>query len=188
VNCYTCDNSAENACKRCANPYCAEHGDAQYCANCLQPASALPSFNLYRGSLLALLIGTALAVFLLVRPPGATEGGPVTVGGAVATPTVEATPGATEAPHETPATTPAVTATPAPERTPTPAPTETPEPPAPFLEHVVQEGDSLFGIAQQYLPPGDDLGAFVQAIANLNGLDPDGPLSVGQTILLPNPQ
>jgi LysM repeat protein len=188
VNCYACDNSAENACKRCANPYCAEHGDAQYCANCLQPASALPSFNLYRGSLLALLIGTALAVFLLVRPPGATEGGPVSVGGTVATPTAEATPGATEAPHETPATTPAVTATHAPETTPTPAATETPEPP-PFREHTVQEGDSLFSIAEQYLPPGDDLAQFVQAIANLNGLDVDNPvLSPGQTILLPNPQ
>jgi hypothetical protein len=67
VNCYACDQAAINACKRCAKPYCDDHGNAQYCADCLKPASALPSFNLYRGALLAMLVGTALAVVLLIR-------------------------------------------------------------------------------------------------------------------------
>ncbi|HXK34822.1 MAG TPA: hypothetical protein VNM91_12510, partial [Dehalococcoidia bacterium] len=77
MNCYACDGTATNACKRCAKPYCDDHGNATYCAECLQPASALPSFNLYRGALLVMLVGSAVAVFLLVRPPGETTSAPV---------------------------------------------------------------------------------------------------------------
>src|SRR4029078_1931865 len=88
VNCYNCEQPATNACKRCAKPYCEDHGNAAYCAACLQPASAMPSFNLYRGALLAMLVGTALPVFLLVRPPGESgDAAPVVVNNARATPT-----------------------------------------------------------------------------------------------------
>src|SRR5204863_3284043 len=88
MDCYSCEQTAINACKRCAKPYCGDHGNAVYCSQCLEPASALPSFNLYRGALLVMLVGTALAVVLILRPPGETKGAvPVVVGKAAPTPT-----------------------------------------------------------------------------------------------------
>ncbi len=61
--------------------------------------------------------------------------------------------------------------------------------PSPFGEHVVVEGDTLLGIAQANLAPGDDVVQFARAIANLNGLDYDNPnLRIGQTLLLPRPR
>ncbi|HZP56453.1 MAG TPA: LysM peptidoglycan-binding domain-containing protein [Dehalococcoidia bacterium] len=189
MDCYSCDQAAVNACKRCGKPYCEDHGNAQYCADCLRPASALPSFNLYRGSLLVMLIGTALAVMLLVRPPGETKGAqPVIVARTTPTPTTSgapptvaaATPQATGTPSgsETPGTETVTAAA----GTPTVAATA-----SPFDEYIVQEGDNLFSIAQAQLPPGDDLTAYVNAIATLNNLgDPEtAVLSIGQKLLLP---
>jgi LysM repeat protein len=199
MDCYTCDQPAINACKRCAKPYCDGHGNAVYCSECLQPSSALPSFNLYRGALLVMLIGTALAVVLILRPPGESKSAsPVIVGKsgltpaatsgapsatvAVKTPDASATPAETETPGtETP-----TTGTPTPGSTPGATPSGTV---SPFNEYVVQSGDNLLSIAQQFLAPGDNLRAFATAIANLNGLDPVDPLlRVGQKLLLPKPQ
>jgi hypothetical protein len=179
VNCYACDTAAINACKRCERSYCGDHGNEQYCAECLKPASAMPSFNLYRGALLTMLVGTALAVFLILRPPGETTGSStVVVGRSTATPTADrGTPEPTIR-AETPVTTPSATgdtATPA-----VPAATE-----SPFDSYVVEEGDTLFTIAEQFVPPGDDLTAYLNAIATLNRLDPEAILAIGQTILLP---
>src|SRR3990170_3751945 len=67
--CSFCTAPATSQCRRCAKLYCDAHGDATLCDACLDPASAVPSAAIYRGSLLALLIGTALAIWLLVRPP-----------------------------------------------------------------------------------------------------------------------
>lgn len=195
MNCYSCDATAVNACKRCARPYCDDHGNASYCAECLQPASALPSFNLYRGALLVMLVGTALAVVLILRPPGETKGAaPVVIGRSLPTPTVAG--GSSQAtvpartPDETGTAAASATGTPA---TGTPASGTTTVTPAgtasPFNEYVVQSGDNLFSIAQQFLAPGDDLKAFSIAIANLNGLDPVDPLlHIGQKLLLPKPR
>jgi LysM repeat protein len=185
VNCYSCDKSAVNACKRCAKPYCDDHGNASYCAGCLQPSSALPSFNLYRGALLVMLVGTAVAVFLLVRPPGETKGAPpVVVGKTTATPASGA-PQPTE-PVQTPQSTVSespASETPATSETPTPAVTE-----SPFGEYAVVAGDTLFDIANANLPPGDDPVSFAKAIATLNGLDYDAPvLPIGKKLLLPKP-
>jgi len=179
MDCYACEQPAVVACKRCAKPYCEDHGNEQYCSECLHPASALPSFNLYRGALLTMLVGTALAVFLLVRPPGETKGAvPVVVGRSTPTPTAE---GGGDAGTRA-AGTPAVTSTPA--RTATPEASPTPS----FVAYIVQEGDSLFSIAEANLPAGDELTAYVEAIANLNNIDVDNPvLTVGDTILLPPP-
>jgi hypothetical protein len=176
--CYACEQPAAIACKRCAKPYCEDHGNQQYCSDCLHPASALPSFNLYRGALLTMLVGTALAVFLLVRPPGDTKGAvPVVVGASSPTATPEG--GSDETP-DTSVQTPRPTSTPS---TPTPAPSPTA---SPFVEYVVQDGDSLFSIAEANVPAGDDLTAYVEAIANLNDIDVNDPvLTVGETILLP---
>lgn len=189
-----------NACKRCAKPYCEDHGNAAYCAACLQPASALPSFNLYRGALLVMLIGTAVAVFLLVRPPGESNSSPpVVVGKTTATP-ASGTPPPTVAARtpqstvESTSTTPGATGTPdgsetavsTPDRTRTPSASGTA---SPFGQHVIEAGDTLFDIAKANLPPGDDPVSFAKAIANLNGLDYDAPiLTIGKTLLLPKPR
>lgn len=194
MNCYNCERPATNACKRCAKPYCEDHGNAAYCAACLQPASAMPSFNLYRGALLAMLIGTALAVFLILRPPGESgDAAPVVVNNARATPTAARGGDATVA-AETPSSgtppqdaTPPVTTTGTPtaatNRTPVTTPTE-----SPFGEYTVQSGDTLYGIALANISPGDDIDAFARAIAALNSIDFNNPnLPIGKTILLPKP-
>jgi len=205
VDCYSCDQPAINACKRCAKPYCEDHGNAAYCADCLRPSSALPSFNLYRGALLTLLVGTAIAVYLILRPPGESNSSPpVVVGKSTPTataasgtpqPTVAAqtpevtpgeasgTPGGGSATPGTPSTGTPATGTAA-AGTPAPAGTE-----SPFLIHVVVEGDTLFGIAQANLPPGDNVTSYARAIANLNGIDFENPnLRIGQSLALPRPK
>ncbi len=218
MDCYSCEEPAINACKRCAKPYCEDHGNASYCADCLKPASAMPSFNLYRGALLVMLVGTALAVFLLLRPPGETKGAPpVVVGNRGPTPTASggkteptvaaATPGASATAAAAAASSTAGGGTPgagetgtaSAGETGTPAASTTGTPPAsgtatasgteqPFIEYTAQDGDSLFGIAQQYVPVGDDIIAFMHAIATLNGWDYDNPnIQVGQIVLLPKP-
>ena len=193
MNCYACDSAAVNACKRCAKPYCDEHGNAANCADCLRPASALPSFNLYRGALLAMLVGTAVAVVLIVKPPGESSGSPSVVGsGLTPTPTPSrddetastVAPETPEADETAAALAGSPTTAPAPAGTPTP-PLPTPQPAV--IEYVVQEGDSLFSIAEVYLPAGGDLATFVASIASLNGIDQDAVLNTGQVIRIPNP-
>jgi LysM repeat protein len=175
VDCYTCEQHAINACKRCAKPYCEDHGNAQYCAECLRPESALPSFNLYRAALLTMLAGTALAVFLIVRPPGDSSGASQVLVGSTA-PTQQ--PARDRSPTVA-AETPVVTRTPRP----TAEPTE-----SPFNEYIIESGDTLYDIAEANLAPGDDLDAFARAIASLNGLNFDTPiLTPGDTLLLPKP-
>ena len=182
MNCYACEHAAVNACRRCAKPYCDDHGNAQYCAECLKPASALPSFNLYRGALLALLVGTGVAIVLLVRPPGETKGAsPVVVGRTAPSPTASGRTAEATIAAETPETTPSpdnTTATPVANVTATP--TE-----APYDVYFVQSGDNLFSIAEKFLPPGDDLKKYTDAVVALNGLSSDQVLSVGQKLLLP---
>jgi hypothetical protein len=178
VDCYSCGEPAINACRRCTKAYCDAHGNAQYCAECLAPASALPSFNLYRGALMVMLLGTVVAVYLLVRPPGETRGAsPVVVGRSSPTATPDGGEGdATVAPQ-----TPRATSTPA--RTPSPTVTE-----SPFIEYVVQEGDSLFGIAEANLPADATVTEYAQAIATLNGFSVEDPiLVIGNVLLLPKP-
>ena len=179
MDCFSCANPSINTCKRCAKAYCEDHGNAQYCADCLRPESAIPSSNLYFGALLVMLVGTAFAVYLIIRPPGDnSDAASVVVGDSTAT----ATPSGGTPQPTVPAQTPVASPSP---RTPspTPAPTE-----SPFLTYVVQEGDSLFSIAEANVPAGDDVIAYLNAIANLNGIDPDAPdLQVGDEILLPRP-
>src|SRR3972149_2850220 len=77
MDCYLCDNEAFQRCPRCGNPYCRDHGEDPsagpgqgLCAACPTPANAAPSGAFSRASLLALLLGSVLALWLLVRPPG----------------------------------------------------------------------------------------------------------------------
>ena len=171
-----------------------------YCAACLQPASALPSFNLYRGALLVMLIGTAVAVFLLIRPPGETNSAPPVVVGKTTATAASGTPqptvsvGTPQATAGTASTTPGESGTPDGTGTAVATPDGTTTPGAratesPFGKYVIEAGDTLFDIAKANLPPGDDPVSFAKAIANLNGLDYDVPiLTIGKTLLLPKPK
>jgi Tfp pilus assembly protein FimV len=165
MRCYSCANDATHECRRCGRLYCDEHGD-ELCAECLKPAGALPSFLLYRGSLLALLLGTVVALWLLLKPPEEASKSTFNIVQPTATPTVLRTP-TTEA-----AVTPAIVTT----ATPTAA----------SVDYTVQDGDSLFDIASRYQPPGVELTDFAARIATANGLDPANPLlSVGQVLHIP---
>jgi LysM repeat protein len=145
------------------------HGD-DVCLRCMAPESAAPSAAVYRGSVLALVAGTAVALFLLVRPP-ASESAPDTVRtlptpttsiSATATPTVPGTPGQGATAQATQQATPAASATPA-EQT-----------------YTVQPGDTLEGIAQQ-------LGTDVATLQSLNpGVTPEN-LPAGGTLIVPAP-
>jgi hypothetical protein len=169
MNCYACANEATSQCKRCGRPYCDAHGDA-LCAECLKPASALPSFTLYRGSLLALLVGTAFALWLLVRPPGGSE---------------ESSPVVLPQQEKVTATATVQEPTSTPSRLTTPTPVATATPTA--GNYVVQEGDTLYGIAERLKPPDKNLVDFVREITQLNNLgDPDSVvLHPGQTLTIP---
>jgi hypothetical protein len=200
MKCYKCANDATSECRRCGRLYCSEHGD-EFCAECLKPSGALPSFLLYRGSLLALLLGTVVALFLLLKPPqeagqssikvvvptATTVSEATSVPGGAPTGAAQATPAGTPAsspsgsatPAETPAETPAVT--PAGGATPGPQ-TATPS----TNQYTVQEGDTLYGIAAQFQPAGEALGDYANRLAEANGIDPSDPLlRPGQVLTIP---
>jgi LysM repeat protein len=194
MSCYVCGKEATHRCPRCAKLYCDEHGD-DLCAACQDPASAIPSGAVFRGSLLALLVASILALWLLIQPPGLPGGEAgeeavlplptITPAAASPTATPSATPTATPTPTVTPSPTPEATASPTltatPEPTPTPTPTPTPEPP-PFIEYEVQSGDTLSSIAQSF-------GTTIDELVRINGLaSQDVIISVGQKLLVPNPE
>lgn len=195
MSCYACARDAVHRCPRCAKPYCDEHG-GELCAACQDPSSAIPSGALFRGSLLALLVASVLALWLLIRPPGLPEeesGAQTGQPQVTPTPVVQATtvlapsptPPPTGTPEGTPAGTPGISPTPG--GTPTAMPTATatpgpsPTPPAPeFTEYTVQQGDSLSSIAQRF-------GTTVDELARINGLADPNTLSVGQKLKVPAP-
>ncbi|MDA1061752.1 MAG: hypothetical protein O2895_02405, partial [Chloroflexi bacterium] len=69
MECFLCEQDAVRECPRCGALYCDEHGEA-LCQRCSDPALALPSYQVYRGSLLALIVSSVFALWLLVSPPG----------------------------------------------------------------------------------------------------------------------
>jgi LysM repeat protein len=68
ATCHYCSRPPVAECHTCGRLYCAEHGE-DVCLRCLSPEAATPSPLIFRGALLALLVGTALAIFLVIRPP-----------------------------------------------------------------------------------------------------------------------
>lgn len=172
MQCYACDREATQRCPRCARNYCPDHG-ADFCAQCLHPASVAPSSAVFRGSLLALLVASVLALWLLIRPPGLpSESGAIVA--PIPTPEPEFL-----APPTTPIVTPIVTPTPRP--TPTPAPTPSPTPTPPLFEtYVVQPDDTLFDIALLF-------DTTVEEIAAANGISVDDFLHAGQELTIPRP-
>lgn len=184
MECFRCEQPAVQECARCGALYCDDHGDT-LCERCMDPFNALPSSRVYRGSLLALLISTVFAVWLLVRPGGSDAGAPPaglvgvlpsTTITAVATPAnVAPTTTATPAPAATQAPPPAATPTPPP-----PAPTQ-----APPRTYQVVAGDTLSIIANRFRPSDVDVNTYLQRIYQANNLGANSVIAVGQTITLP---
>lgn len=186
LTCFACEREPTQQCSRCGRPYCDEHGE-ELCDVCLQPSSGVPSFSLYRGSLLALLIGTALAVWLLVQPTS-SEGGsgarPI-----VLTPTSVAARGLTTPQAETtlmPGQT-SVAGTPAPPRvtgTVTPLTVGTPGAAGP-AEYTVASGDTLSSICERQKPASMSITDCVEQVVRLNNLSSANDLSIGQKLRIP---
>jgi hypothetical protein len=167
MDCYLCDNEASQRCPRCGNPYCGDHGE-DLCADCLNPVNAAPSGAFFRASLLALLLGSVLALWLLVRPPGLPgDSSGVVIPEASPQPTAPAA-------SPTPAT-PVAGATAEP--TPTATPVPTPTPPGP-IEYTVVDGDTWYGIAEAY-------GIDAESLAAYNGLTLDDILHEGDPLTIP---
>jgi LysM repeat protein len=178
--------------------YCDAHGDA-LCARCMDPALALPSYRVYRGSLAALLIGSIFAIWLLVLPQAGADrdAPPSSLAGVlptraagtatpVATATVTPTATATEEPDDATATPTGTaddaTATPAPTATATATPTAAaPE----TVQYTVQPGDTLYAIAERFQPPGRTLDQFTSEIQTINGIADPSQLQVGSVIDIP---
>ncbi len=190
MDCYLCDQEATERCPRCGNPDCGDHGEdpsagsgQALCTDCLNPVNAAPSGTVFRISLLTLLLGSVLALWLLIRPPGLPgESAEVIIPetSPVASP-VPITPSPVPTP-ETPETPVAdVTAEPTPEATPTPTPTPTPEPePEGPIEYTLVEGDTISGIA-------DFFGVSFLDILAVNGLTEEDALFLqpGDVLVIP---
>lgn len=119
---------------------------------------------------------TATAEAELTQAPTPTLTAVGSVGPTTPTTTaLRATPSTTS-----PASAPAPSATPTPTTPPLPTTTSTPTPtPAPpFVEHVVQPGESLSAIASEH-------GASVEVIATANRLPVDGSVQPGQRLFIP---
>ena len=200
MSCYACGRDAIQRCPRCAKPYCNEHG-SEFCAACQDPSSAIPSGAVFRGALLALLVASVLALWLLIRPPGDEESGaqagratvtrtptpvattvlPTSSVSPIGTAGVSPTPGGTPGISPTPGGTPGISPTPAgtAAATPTLAPSPTPQP-SPFIEYTVQQGDSLSSIAQKF-------GTTADEIARINSITDPNTLDIGQKLQVPRP-
>lgn len=188
MRCFQCDDEATQECPRCGALYCDAHGDA-LCARCMDPALAMPSYRVYRGSILALLVGSVVAVWLLVLPPAGADqdGPPQALSGLVNTPTpVASTPTPTPTATATSTAEATGTATEEPEDTATPTPTSTPTPtPQAEQTYTVQPGDTLFAIAERFAPAGTDISTFANRIATANNIVDHTALQIGQVLVIP---
>lgn len=176
MTCFACENEPTQQCPRCGRPYCDEHGE-DVCDACLAPASGLPSFTLYRGSLLALLVGTALAVWLLIQPPGGETNAPQSA--TIITPTTQAAAGTIPVAGST-----ATAASPVPSGTEGPAVSNTPTTSTGTTEYTVQSGDTLFAICAD-VAPSLDPDDCVDRIVALNDLPDAETINPGQVLEVP---
>ena len=205
MTCFACEREPTRQCPRCGRPFCDEHGE-DVCDACLNPGSGVPSFTLYRGSLLALLIGTAVAVWLIVQPSGGESSSSQALRPQLITPTAVVrqpavvTPGAPQTlvpvqptPQPPGAATPgppAATPGPAGGATPrppgaTPGPATTPAPPAGTGTYTVVSGDSLTSICNKEKPASMSVTECVDRVMQLNRLSSANEISIGQQLTVP---
>jgi LysM repeat protein len=124
-----------------------------------------------------MLLGSVLALWLLVRPPGLPgDSAGIVIPQASPQP---ATPLAVSPTPTTPvaSATAEPTPTPAPTAVPTPTAAPTEEPPAP-IEYTVVDGDTWYGIAGAY-------GVDAESLAAYNGLTLDYLLQPGEVLTIP---
>jgi hypothetical protein len=123
--------------------------------------------------LLALLIGSAIALWIIVRPPGSGSDGEAIVADVTPSPAVtrESTPENT-----------ATRATSTPRAT--SAPTDTPGAEE-VRTYVVQEGDNLLSIAERTAPPGVPPAEYADQIAFASGLSSSDDIAPGDVLVLP---
>ena len=170
--CHYCGRSAEAECSTCGRFYCAEHGD-DVCLRCMAPESAAPAAGVYRGSVVALIAATAVAVFLLVNPPESKSTTDIARPLATSTSATGATATATPSGQATPTRPAGQTAAASPSAAGTAGTT-----PAPNKTYTVKPGDTLGAIAAAN-------GTTIDAILALNpGVTPE-TLQIGAVINLP---
>ncbi len=183
MQCFKCDQDAVQECPRCGALYCDDHG-AELCDRCMDPVLAVPSYRVFRGSLAALLVGSIVAVWLLVLPPSSADRDqtPSALSGVVPTAaasksTAAASPTAAASSTARPGSptpgasgTPAGTATPSASPTPSATPTST--------TYAVKSGDTLTGIADQF-------GTTPEAIQRANNITNATGLQIGQQLTIP---
>lgn len=175
MDCYACDREATQRCPRCGNIYCPRHG-TNFCGACLDPVHSAPSRGIFRVAILGLFGGAVLALWLIFLPPS-TGSEETVLNQPTATPALTpAGAGSGGTPASTAAATPpaAPTETPVPTRTPVPTPSPTPA----RLEHVVVEGDTWYGVAEQY-------GVNAVTLAQLNGRTLEEYLHTGEVLIIP---
>ena len=186
VTCFACDQEPEQQCPRCGRPYCNQHGE-ELCDACLQPASGVPSFTLYRGSLLALLVGTALAVWLLIQPgDGQGEGAfrPLVVATGTSADAANVTPGLSSTPDGSqPAAT--VIGPAEPVATATPVGIGGPSQPSGTQVHTVVSGDVLSAVCERLKPATMTVTECLDQVVLLNGLSSPDDISIGEDLLIP---
>ena len=134
-----------------------------------------------RGAILGIVALATMAQACTAPPVRESPTAFVPTSTATASPTATATAAPT---HTATTLPPTATATPShpPTATATATPTDTPQPtptPTPVI-HVVEQGDLLGRIANQY-------GVTVDELAEANGIDPEDVLGIGQELVIPVP-
>ena len=178
-----CDQDAVQECPRCGALYCDDHGDA-LCDRCMDPVLAVPSYRVFRGSLVALLVGSVVAVWLLVLPPTAADKDqpPSSLAGVVQTATPKPT--GTAAPAGSPtgtagSGTPVTgSATPGASPSATTPPAATPSATLAVTSYTVKSGDTLSGIAEQF-------GISPDRLQQANNISSPSGLQIGQVLTIP---
>ncbi len=181
ITCFACEQEPIQQCPRCGRPYCEEHG-AEFCDACYEPTSGLPSFSLYRGSLFALIIGGALALWLLIQPTN--DSGSAAVRPINLTPTTVAATAPTATGDSTTtagATTPTASGSPQPTATTTPRNVGT----GATQTYTVVAGDNLSSICEDLKPASMTVAACVEEVVSLNDLSSANDISIGQELRLP---
>ncbi len=165
--CHYCDRVAEAECPTCGRLYCGEHGE-NVCLRCLAPEAAAPTATAYRGAVLALVVGSLVALFLVIRPPASESAGEAPRTLATTTPAFLSTATPTRAGNVTRTATVAATTTASPVTTPSAPATRT---------HTVLPGDTLSGIAELF-------GVTVSAIVAANPGTTEN-LQIGAVLRIP---